>query len=305
MSIFGVFGEPQKAKHLYQDEELKVPKHVGKTYAIMEKFDGWYMYIDCIDGEWQGIRSKTGRMLESMQYYSNQFSETIVPKKNIRIIFEATLPDPKEQRGIMVFAKANGLFNQKHTRLKNVTLRCHDMLIEGKSSLEFSERYTKLGACIGAINWNSDLNLDLVTIQCVSPHKEDWMEVYREIISRGGEGIIGKNTEGLYKAGKRNEDVIKVKCEVTLECLVVGKLAGVKGSKYENTLGKLVVRQKSGIEHAVSGMTDEQRDLWWNDFSLIDKQVVELQAMKILKNGSLREGRFKAVRHDKTEKDID
>ena len=36
-----------------------------------------------------------------------------------------------------------------------------------------------------------------------------------------------------------------------------------------------------------------------------DGQIVEIEAMMRLANGSLREGRFKAVRHDKTVEDID
>ena len=38
--------------------------------------------------------------------------------------------------------------------------------------------------------------------------------------------------------------------------------------------------------------------------SIIGK-VVEVQAMQILDNGSLREGRMKAVRHDKDRSEID
>ena len=75
--------------------------------------------------------------------------------------------------------------------------------------------------------------------------------------------------------------------------------------KYAGTLGALKVFESSGQEHAVSGMTDVQRDFWWAAPGTIVGQVVEIKAMKRLANGSLREPRFKAIRHDKGIEDID
>ena len=75
--------------------------------------------------------------------------------------------------------------------------------------------------------------------------------------------------------------------------------------KYSYTAGKLTVRQANGTIHSVSGMTDEERDIWWTFPHHIIGKVVEIQAMQVLANGSLREGRFKAVRHDKNVSEID
>jgi ATP-dependent DNA ligase len=300
------FGKPQKAKHLHLDEKLVNPKHVGKTYLVMEKFDGWFMYIDCIDGVWQGIRSKTGRRLKSMEKYSRMFDETIVPKVNVRLIFEAVIPEEGSPRGFMVFKDCNGRFNQEQVELQNVVLKCHDLLIAGKPIIPFETRYTQLSGLVVKLSMNSDIPLETVSILSRSDEKADWMRDYDMIVSIGGEGVILKNVAGMYKADKRNEDILKIKCEVTLDCKVVGFMRGEKGSKYENTLGKLVVEQKNGTQHAVSGMTDAQRNDWFADFdNTIKGKVVEVKAMKILSNGSLREGRYKAVRHDKSVEDID
>ena len=46
-------------------------------------------------------------------------------------------------------------------------------------------------------------------------------------------------------------------------------------------------------------MTDGDRIMWWADPSIIIGRIVEVQCMKVLANKSLREGRYKAVRHDK------
>ena len=119
------------------------------------------------------------------------------------------------------------------------------------------------------------------------------------------EGAIGKIAKAPYEMGKKNKSIIKVKCEVTLDMVVVGWEAGEVGSKYETTLGKLIVEQASGKRHSVSGMSDDDRDAWYNDFGLINRQVVELDAMQVLPNGSLREGRYKCIRHDKDVSEID
>ena len=47
--------KPQKAFHLHEDEDKKKPKHVGQTYMVTEKKDGWYGYYDSDDGH---IRSR-------------------------------------------------------------------------------------------------------------------------------------------------------------------------------------------------------------------------------------------------------
>ena len=34
----------QKALHKFQEADKKNPKYIGKTYAVLEKYDGWYGY---------------------------------------------------------------------------------------------------------------------------------------------------------------------------------------------------------------------------------------------------------------------
>ena len=60
-----------------------------------------------------------------------------------------------------------------------------------------------------------------------------------------------------------------------------------------------------GFTGTQSGMTDAQRDEWWKAESAIIGKVVEIKAMKRLKDGSLREPRFKSIRFDKTVSEID
>lgn len=284
----------QKALHLHLEEDKKAPKHLGHLYAVMEKFDGWYMYVDCINGVWQGIRSKTGRRLKSMGYYDRQLAAGPKPNQDLRLIFEATIPG-------MIFKDLNGLFNQSKVELRNVVMQCHDVLFKKYPHTIFEKRYDRLKSVVNHLNYEW---MKVVQILAVSDDVAVYHHWYEYVLSKpNGEGVILKKWDAPYAAGKRDYTLMKIKCDLTLDLLVVG--GGVGKGKYEGLLGYLVVEEKSGVRHQVSGMTDEERILWYGDFSLIKGKIVEIQAMKRLPNGSLREARFKAVRHDKTIEDRD
>lgn len=291
----------QKALHLHIEEDKKAPKHLGQEYAIFEKYDGWYMYVDFIDGKWQGIRSKTGRQLYSMGWYNEQLEAGPKPNQNLRLVFEATIPG-------LIFKDANGRFNQTEERLNNVVCMCHDILFQKYPHTIFEKRYDRLISVLKHLDFSW---LRRAGILGLSSDPDVWRKYYESIINirdqfgHTGEGIILKKWDAAYSAGKRNYTLMKIKCELTLDLEIISWGKGKPGSKYENTLGYLVVREKSGLTHQVSGMDDMQRDYWAKNFDLIRGQVAEIAAMKRLPNGSLREARFKAIRHDKTVADID
>ncbi|ARM70554.1 DNA ligase [Shewanella phage SppYZU05] len=292
--------EMQKALHLADAEAKKAPKHLGLEYAVFEKYDGWYMYVDCIDGVWQGIRSSTHRPLPSMAYYDALLAAGPKPNQNLRLIFEATIPD-------MVFKDLNGRFNQTKVALKDVVFKCHDVLFEKYPFSIFTKRYERMEQVVNYLRKSPELRcFEIAPILATSADKDVWLEHYNRIIDQpNGEGIILKQTNAMYEQGKRAHSLMKVKCEVTLDLLVRGIGRGEVGSKYEHTTGFLIVENKAGQRFTVSGMTDGQRDHWFAHPDDIVGKVVEIKAMKVLANGSLREGRFKAIRFNKTVNDID
>lgn len=310
--------KPQKALHLYLDEDKKKPAHIGHIYYIFEKYDGWYMYIDCIDGKWQEIRSRACRELDSMRHYTKMFKEQVpAPKVDCRLIFEACL----HEKGLpMVFSKLNGLFNQKKIALKRgaivqsktlgkveleheVYFKCHDVVIFNEENKSFRNRYSDLQTLFRKIDTVNSKLLSVLHIAPVlgcTPHKNLWYAQYEDVCKKynnNGEGIILKRADAPYTYKAKNADVLKIKCENSFELRVTGVREGE--GKYKGTLGKLVVTDAAGNHNEVSGMTDAQRDLWWTNPELIVGQIVEVMCMKVLANKSLREGRFKSVRHDK------
>ena len=287
---------PQKALHLHHDLDKKTPKSAGLEYAIMEKHDGWYGYMDLTGSE---IYSGAGRVIPSLK----EFSETIrpyIPNIRGRLIFEIMI----EGLEIDSFYTLNGILNRKYEQADDVYIMVHDFVPFGENKdVSFKYRYGVAAEIV------SKINLPQVRLAPILGIHYDTAEFKRKaefIWSRGGEGIILKHMDAPYMPEKRNHTLMKIKEELTLDMVVVDVQRGEAGGKYADTLGTLIVQEKNGLKHTVSGMTDEDRHTWWSDKSLIIGKVVEIKAMKRDKtDGSLREPRFKAVRWDKCKDDID
>lgn len=281
-----------KPLHLYKEEAKKTPKHLGHEYMIFEKYDGWYGYYE--DGH---IHSFADRIIPSVQWLADiihtQFSKRCLSG---RLIFEILLSD------ITDFHTLNGILNRKSEVAKNAYLMVHDYIPNTTIDNCNLARYSFAEGLVRTLDIQQ---LQIAPVLAYSTNVVHWRDICESIWADGGEGIIAKRSDGLYKWGGRDATMLKIKLECTFEAVVVGIAGGKRGGKYHDTLGALLVRTADGIVHKVSGMTDEERDLWWNDPEAIVAAVVECQAMQKLSDGTYREPRYKAVRHDKTSKDID
>lgn len=284
----------QKALH-YNEAKAKKNFELG-TYAIMEKLDGWLVYIDYIDGNWGKLSSRAEREIPSLDFLHEHIYKCLSPRENIRLIFEATIPD-------MQFHELNGVLNRKSESAENVVLNLHDIIFLDRPELPFKDRYEYVNPAYLMLKEYLGHWVKLVPILAISSQEDVFYYHFNQVTSSGGEGIILKNYNSGYFFGKRNAHLMKIKEEVTKDLAVVGMVEGE--GKYAGTLGALIVQSRDGTKHTVSGMTDEQRDLWWYGRSVIIGQVVEIKAMKELPDGSLREARFKCVRFDKTLAEID
>lgn len=278
---------PQPALHLYQEEEKKKPKFVDEPYAIFEKYDGWYGYFDSRDPV---IKSRNGRAIPSVAHLNSLLEGQVTDGV---LIFEILLTDVTE------FAVLNGVLNRKEPA-KNAYIKVHDFYSTLYPLAPLNKRIAKAYEIVDSIN---DVRVRHAPVLGVSRNPETWKEKARAIMGEGSEGIILKAINAPYMQDKRNYTLMKIKMEVTLDLLVISLVRGE--GKYSNTLGTLRCVDKAGNVHNISGMSDNQRVEWWETPSLIINKVVEVQAMCVLKDGGLREPRFKAVRYDKTEKDID
>lgn len=295
--------KPQLALHLFKELQKKRTKIDEDVFIIFEKYDGWYGYkrVDLTARTMPLILSRRDRNIPAMRSFS-AFMASAEAKANVPetgvLIFEILV------EGVPVFKDLNGILNRSKDpcQAKDAYIMVHDFIQDGNHGQPFIERYAIAKKYVAMINHP---RVKLATIYGTGGHAVV-QQVAEKVWARTNpnlskEGAIGKRVDAGYSDGKRNKDIIKVKCEVTLEMRVVGWENGQ--GKYANTLGKLIVRQANGVYHSVSGMSDDERHQWCNDFSIINNAIVEIDAMQILPNGSLREGRYKCVRHDKSEID--
>jgi hypothetical protein len=281
--------KPQKALH-YSQAIKKKAFDITKEYCIFEKLDGWYVYIDYINDKWQPLCSSAGRPIPSLEYLLVNFKKLKAPKTPTRFIFEATIPGK-------LFHELNGILNRKYELAENVVLNLHDVVQIEYYKTQFMNRYRLAYLYIKQLEDVLYEQVKLAQILCITKQHEHFDFYFQNILDKNGEGIILKAYNAGYSFGKRNSDMMKIKEEVTLDLQVIDVLEGQ--GKYKDTTGTLLCRRKNGVGIQVSGMTDKQREEWWEDKRSILGKIVEVKAMKELPDGTLREPRFKCIRWDK------
>lgn len=121
----------------------------------------------------------------------------------------------------------------------------------------------------------------------------------KEYIKKGWEGVCIKHINHIYIPGKRVNTCLKVKGFKTADLLCIDTKPGE--GKYEGLIGALVLTDKQGrIVSVGSGLCDGTRAL---DASVFIGQVIEIKYEQLL--DTYIQPIFLGVRRDKTEADID
>tara|TARA_B100001093_G_scaffold498803_1_gene547349 strand:+ start:2351 stop:3610 length:1260 start_codon:yes stop_codon:yes gene_type:complete len=148
--------------------------------------------------------------------------------------------------------------------------------------------------CIREVEWTK-VNLDTEGGQRI------FKAMNKTAIEKGYEGLMVKPIEAVYEC-KRSPAWLKIKPIIEVSLNIIGIEEGQ--GKFEGTTGALVCEGvDDGIHISVnvgSGLTDEQRDMFWDNRDVIIGDVVEIRADAITQaeNGeySLRFPRFKTFR---------
>ena len=130
---------------------------------------------------------------------------------------------------------------------------------------------------------------------------DDVYEILAQVESEGQEGLMLNTLTGLYKFGKRSNDLLKVKTFNTCDIFCTGVEEGE--GKYSGTLGAIICDYKGYKLKVGSGLTEEQRDFYWKNKSKIVNRIVEIKYFEESSdkdgNLSLRFPVFIQVRDDK------
>jgi ATP-dependent DNA ligase len=282
----------QKAKHLYLELDKKKP--VINNSMMFEKHDGWFGYLDfpsCV------IHSRQLREIPAVKELSDLIRQHRPDVKG-RLIFEIMIEGYEVDR----FHELNGILNRKFEQAEDVYLMVHDFIPNFQlCTMPAYRRYEFAQEIVARIGLPE---VRMSPILGVSNNPDEWQAMAQKVQSRGGEGLILKDINALYEAGKRIPTLMKIKEEVTVEMLVKGVVEGQ--GDHEGMVGKLRCLDEKGVIHEVGAgcMTHKERTKYFQEPSEIIGSVVEIKAMKKLKDGKYREPRFKAIRFDKEEHEL-
>ena len=268
-------------KHLFQ-KVLPIEKtDTSKLHFPMwasEKFDGVFCCALMDDDGEVHICSRTGEEYLSMEHLKNYFRGKLF--QNVLLLFEAYI------------------FGQPQNVISGA---CRDTKNQHPEIVAMFHTFVENNTAVLSSSGDDTDSWKFVDHSLVYS-LEEAQKLADSIIDRGGEGLIlhAHNVQP-YQPGKRNASIIKIKrgISVDLECL--GVYLG-KG-KYSASVGGLLCRYKDGKIIRVSGMTDIQRQVWFDHHDYIVGKIVQIDAMGETANGMLREPRFIGIRTDKEEPD--
>lgn len=268
--------------------------HIGANYLakagwwLQRKYDGVHTIIDLKTGT---AMSREGTPQPSISHLAERFARDL---GNIDAVLQGEIWVPG-----VPFTEINGasrrLAVQPHLGVVLYDFHHGPAFREGYDPERYYSRYSK--ACGIAARYNGD-PLVRITSNLSSWEGLDVFALANCWVAEGGyDGAILRDPHSQWKVGRSREgEVIKVKPTTTLDLRCVGW--SIKpGDKTGRDVVVLTVEYRgvetkvgSGIPHDLAGP------------DCIGK-IVEVECMSVNSNNTLREPRFKAVRHDKTEAD--
>lgn len=123
-------------------------------------------------------------------------------------------------------------------------------------------------------------------------------DLSRHYIEKGAEGIIVKHPKSLYEY-KRSNNWLKFKNKESLDLEIIGFEPGESGTKYESSLGALILNYNGKELRCGSGFTDEERIKLWNEREKLIGKTAQISFMEKTKTDSLRHPVFEVIRFDK------
>lgn len=279
---------------------------------VMEKLDG----VCCLAVNIQGralLFSRTGRKLKNVQHLEVYLSYKTRPNT---VYMMELCHDDFSLEEISGFCNPNRVEpiadDVLDSWLLNSYLGVYDIIsleefLAGVSKATFHNRLAELKVHVSYFELTS-----LVIPRSIYANTEEEVEsFFNQITGEGGEGVVRCLPEGLWQAGYKNHDKTKKVRGVDFDLEIIGVEIGTKG-KHAGIMNKLIVRWRKYGKHenpAVKLPVDGRFDLEFRKRAANNPQeyigkIAHVHALQIGSAGSLRLGKVRAIRTDKSVADL-
>lgn len=273
-----------------QFEVMRADKFKGLpsrgTYFIEPKYDG-LRCVSVIEGESVTLFSRNGKEFTSSDHLKEQLLRAARGLGDC--VFDGELTSGN-------FNESSSAVRRKSCQNDQTVYNVFDYLPMEEWKNPLNHYISRRRSLENLFQVLSEPNLILVPSFRVSSEEEVFKR-YGQFLDMGYEGGIIKRGEGIYRF-KRHRDWMKLKevndVDLKVESLVQGE------GKYYGMLGAVIVRYKGKRVNVGSGFSDTERQMFWDDPTLIQHKVIEIQYHQETPDGSLRHPRFVKVREDKS-----
>lgn len=283
----------------------------GAQYMVQVKYDGVFGFAIYEDGPGWQIYGRTGKKLSNVGLLELQFEKGGWNKEAV-YIGELCW----ETRSL---EELSGVVNPNRTKpieeVPDFQFWLHDMVerelfLDGSTPRPAGTRYADLeyaagqcrSQCPSLLLVPTKFNVDETRIRLIA----------EGVIDKGYEGIVIKQQDADWKAGRKNHTSMKIVrgCDYDLECIRVEEGLGKRHGMVANAICRWRrFGEPTGdvMEIPVDlgkGFTDDRRRELWADQGQIVGKIVEVHALQVGSQGSLRLPKVNSIRVDKTEADL-
>jgi ATP-dependent DNA ligase len=305
MNIFEAIGLPHnhrepdrctmKVKHW---DKVPARKKNKREYIAQVKYDGIYCHVVKSGSKFKffsrsGLELSNTRRLERILLDQQHNADQVIFIAEL-CCDECSL---EELSGLFSPNRVASLSLEQAAVAYEAYLVYHDILTfeeyrKGVSRLGYVDRYLEL---LNAVGRNANLLIKSDRVD------SDAVEQYADYcINLGEEGAVFKTTDGLWRAGYRGVDIMKIVKQVSydLECIGVEEGEG----KYKGKIANLLFKWKDG--QTIKAMLGEgwthqdAKDMWESPSTYIGK-VYKVYALQESSKGKLRLPKVGERRFDK------
>lgn len=131
----------------------------------------------------------------------------------------------------------------------------------------------------------------------VSPSDFSIMDYFEDAVASGYEGIMIKDMEAAYTAGKRSKAWLKLKKKATYDCRIIGFTRGL--GKYDGSAGAMLIDFNGNIVKVGSGLSDQLRQELYDTPEKLIGKYAEVECQEVTPSGMMRNASLITIRYDK------